>query len=116
MAPLMISVAGVRGIVGETLTPPVLARFAAAFGRLAPEGPIVVGGRDGPGERGVLVQAQGGRADLRCVVVERQDGDFDGLGVGQLAVGDLDLDLVNVIAVLVLRAFEVLLTGNDWSG
>ena len=29
----MISVAGVRGIVGESLTPPVIARFAAAFGR-----------------------------------------------------------------------------------
>jgi phosphomannomutase len=43
MAPLMISVAGVRGIVGEALTPPVLARFAAAFGRLAPPGPIVIG-------------------------------------------------------------------------
>jgi phosphomannomutase len=43
MAPLMISVAGVRGIVGETLTPPVLARFASAFGRLAQPGPIVVG-------------------------------------------------------------------------
>ena len=42
MAPLMISVAGVRGIVGESLTPPVLARFAAAFGGLA-RGPVVVG-------------------------------------------------------------------------
>lgn len=41
--PLMISVAGVRGIVGETLTPPVLARFAAAFGRSLGEGPVVVG-------------------------------------------------------------------------
>jgi phosphomannomutase len=39
----MISVAGVRGVVGESLTPPVLARFAAAFGRLAPAGPIVIG-------------------------------------------------------------------------
>lgn len=43
MAPLMISVAGVRGIVGESLTPPVLSAFAAAFARQAPEGPIVVG-------------------------------------------------------------------------
>jgi len=41
--PLMISVAGVRGIVGETLTPPVLSRFAAAFGRSLREGPVVVG-------------------------------------------------------------------------
>lgn len=42
MAPLMISVAGVRGIVGESLTPPVLARFAAAFGATL-TGPVVVG-------------------------------------------------------------------------
>jgi phosphomannomutase len=42
-APLMISVAGVRGIVGESLTPPVLAAFAAAFAKESPPGPIVVG-------------------------------------------------------------------------
>ena len=42
-SPLMISVAGVRGIVGESLTPPVLTRFAAAFARELPEGPVVVG-------------------------------------------------------------------------
>jgi phosphomannomutase len=39
----MISVAGIRGIVGETLTPPVLSRFAAAFARGIEEGPIVIG-------------------------------------------------------------------------
>src|SRR5678815_5767642 len=42
-SPLMISVAGVRGIVGLTLTPPVLTRFAAAFARELGDGPIVVG-------------------------------------------------------------------------
>jgi phosphomannomutase len=42
-APLMISVAGVRGIVGESLTPPVLAAFAAAFAKESPPGPLVVG-------------------------------------------------------------------------
>ena len=41
--PLMISVAGVRGIVGQTLTPPVLARFCAAFGRSLAAGPVIVG-------------------------------------------------------------------------
>lgn len=41
--PLMISVAGVRGIVGESLTPPVVARFSAAFARELPPGPVVVG-------------------------------------------------------------------------
>src|SRR5262245_58115357 len=44
-APLMISVAGVRGIVGESLTPPVLARFTAAFAAELPPGDVV-GGRD----------------------------------------------------------------------
>lgn len=42
-APLMISVAGIRGVVGTTLTPPVIATFAAAFARERGEGVIVVG-------------------------------------------------------------------------
>ncbi|NOT34612.1 MAG: phosphoglucosamine mutase [Candidatus Eisenbacteria bacterium] len=42
-APLMISVAGVRGIIGATLTPPVLSRFAAAFVAGLGPGPIVIG-------------------------------------------------------------------------
>ena len=40
---LMISVAGVRGIVGESLTPAVAARFAAAFSHALGEGPVVIG-------------------------------------------------------------------------
>jgi len=41
---LMISVAGVRGIVGESLDPAVIARLAAAFARELPgEGPVVIG-------------------------------------------------------------------------
>jgi len=39
----MISVAGIRGIVGETLTPPVVANFCAAFAAELGDGPIVVG-------------------------------------------------------------------------
>jgi phosphomannomutase len=41
--PLMISVAGIRGIIGTSLTPPVLARFAAAFAQGLGDGPVVVG-------------------------------------------------------------------------
>ncbi len=41
--PLMISVAGIRGIVGDSLTPPVIARFVAAFAHELPAGPVVVG-------------------------------------------------------------------------
>ncbi|MEL6795310.1 MAG: phosphoglucosamine mutase [Planctomycetota bacterium] len=53
-APLMIGVSGLRGIVGESLTPEVAMRFAGAFGawlrsrRDGPAGPAsVVVGRDG---------------------------------------------------------------------
>lgn len=41
---LMISVAGVRGIVGDSLDPAIVARFAAAFAKALPgEGPVVIG-------------------------------------------------------------------------
>jgi phosphomannomutase len=52
----MISVAGVRGIVGESLTPPVVSRFAAAFARSLPPGPVVVG-RDARPSGAVVYQA-----------------------------------------------------------
>lgn len=50
-APLMLSVSGMRGLIGKSLTPPVAARFAAAFGqwlrqRAGSRAPRVVLGRD----------------------------------------------------------------------
>ncbi|MEP7028323.1 MAG: phosphoglucosamine mutase [Candidatus Eisenbacteria bacterium] len=42
-APLMISVSGIRGIVGRSLTVPVLVDYASAFGRFVGRGPVVVG-------------------------------------------------------------------------
>ena len=44
--PLIVSVSGLRGIVGATLTAEVAARYAAAFAAGLPPGPVVVG-RDG---------------------------------------------------------------------
>ncbi|MCC9602407.1 phosphoglucosamine mutase [Stieleria sp. JC731] len=46
MSKLIISVSGLRGIIGESLTPVVAARFVAAFAAHLPDGPIIVG-RDG---------------------------------------------------------------------
>ncbi len=40
----MISVAGIRGIVGESLTPESFIRYVLAFGTLIEGGPVVVGG------------------------------------------------------------------------
>ncbi len=43
MKPLMISVSGVRGVIGESLTPEVLSKFAAAYGTFLKGGKVVVG-------------------------------------------------------------------------
>ncbi|HEV7377168.1 MAG TPA: hypothetical protein VGN95_20795, partial [Pyrinomonadaceae bacterium] len=40
---LKISISGVRGVVGESLTPMLLTRFAQAFGTYVGSGTIVVG-------------------------------------------------------------------------
>jgi phosphomannomutase len=66
---LMISVAGIRGIVGDSLTPPVLSRFAAAFARGLGPGPVVVG-RDARGSGPMVLRAvaAGLRAAGRDVV------------------------------------------------
>ncbi len=40
---LKISISGVRGIVGDTLTPQLLASFAGAFGTYVGRGPILIG-------------------------------------------------------------------------
>ncbi|MAT68096.1 MAG: phosphoglucosamine mutase [Planctomycetaceae bacterium] len=45
-APLIISVSGLRGVVGKSLTPEVAQRYVAALASVAPPGPIVVT-RDG---------------------------------------------------------------------
>ncbi len=59
---LMVSISGLRGIVGRTLTPEVAARYAAAFGRRLRETtgkaqPLVVLGRDGRPSGPELVDA-----------------------------------------------------------
>ncbi|HEX7878337.1 MAG TPA: phosphoglucosamine mutase, partial [Candidatus Eisenbacteria bacterium] len=43
MSQLMISVSGIRGIVGEALTPEVVAHYAARLATWLPAGPIVFG-------------------------------------------------------------------------
>lgn len=56
MSELIISVSGLRGIVGETLTPEVASRFVAAFASKLPAGPIIVG-RDGRSSGPMLSRA-----------------------------------------------------------
>lgn len=55
---LMISASGVRGIVGEALTPDVITRFAGAHGSLLGPGPVVTGRDSRPSGAWVLRGAQ----------------------------------------------------------
>ena len=43
MKRLMISVSGIRGVVGEGLTPDVVTSYSAAFGTYCKGGKIIVG-------------------------------------------------------------------------
>ena len=56
MPELIISVSGLRGIVGQTLTPEVAVRYVSAFSALAPEGTFVIT-RDGRGSGKMLCGA-----------------------------------------------------------
>ncbi|MBI1902476.1 MAG: phosphoglucosamine mutase [Planctomycetia bacterium] len=56
MGDLIISVSGLRGIVGQALTPEVAARYASAFGAEIPPGPVVVC-RDGRASGKMLADA-----------------------------------------------------------
>ena len=56
MSDLIISVSGLRGVVGQSLTPDVACRYVAAFASLLPDGPVIVG-RDGRGSGPMLRHA-----------------------------------------------------------
>jgi phosphomannomutase len=56
MAEPIISVSGLRGVVGETLTPEVALRYAAAFAATCPEGAMLVS-RDGRDSGRMLADA-----------------------------------------------------------
>ena len=78
-APLMLSVSGARGIVGQTMTPAVAAEFAAAFGSLVKTAspatkkrpPIICLGRDSrPSGEMLAHAAMGGLASVGCQVID----------------------------------------------
>ncbi len=71
MADLIISVSGLRGIVGQTLTPEVAIRYAAAFSATAPSGAFVIT-RDGRASGEMLAQLI--HAGLHAVGRDTVDG------------------------------------------
>ena len=63
---LKIGVSGVRGIVGESLTPQLVTSFAAAFGTYCGRGPIILGTDTRPSREMVTQAAIGGLLSVGC--------------------------------------------------
>src|SRR5262245_13104028 len=68
----IISVSGMRGVIGESLTPEVVQRYVAAFAEGSPSGPIVIS-RDGRASGRMLADAT--RAVLSAVGRDVFDAD-----------------------------------------
>ncbi|MCB2197775.1 phosphoglucosamine mutase [bacterium] len=70
MATLMTGVAGVRGVVGDGLTPEVVARYGAAFGTWLKGGRVVVGGDTRPSRHMVRSALFSGLIATGCEVID----------------------------------------------
>jgi phosphomannomutase len=91
---LKIGPSGIRGVVGESLSPQVVTRFAAAFGTYCGAGPILVGTDTRPSGEMVEQAAIAGLLSVGCTPVDvgivplpalmfhvREAGAFGGIGV-----------------------------------
>lgn len=106
----MVSVSGLRGIVGASLTPEVIARYAGAWGRMAGEKargrPVIVIGRDGRrGGDAVERIAAGALALAGCDVVR--------LGVAMTATVGIAVHHREAAGGLVVTASH---NPGEWNG
>lgn len=68
--PPKIGVSGVRGIVGESLTPQLVTSFAAAFGNYCGAGPIMIGTDSRPSREMVKQAAIAGLLSVGCTPLD----------------------------------------------
>jgi len=67
---LKIGISGVRGIVGESLTPQLVTSFASAFGNYCGAGPILVGTDNRPSREMIKQAAMAGLLSVGCTPVD----------------------------------------------
>jgi len=67
---LKISISGVRGVVGDALTPQLVTSFAAAFGTYAGAGPVLVGTDSRPSRDMVKHAVMAGLQSVGCTPVD----------------------------------------------
>jgi phosphomannomutase len=69
-SPLMISVSGVRGIVGDSLTAEIVLKWASAFGAGCKPGPVVVGGDSRVSKTMMRAATFAGLASSGCRIID----------------------------------------------
>ncbi len=69
-APLMKSVSGIRGVVGESLTPELVVKVASAFARYTKRGKIVVGRDSRPTGEAIAACFESALAMAGCEVID----------------------------------------------
>ena len=70
-APLIVSISGIRGLVGQSLTDEVVARFAAAFGTtLDPDATVIIARDTRPSGAGFAKVAAAALAQTGCRVID----------------------------------------------
>ena len=111
-APLMLSVSGCRGILGQSMTPEVAARFGSVFGSLLRERspsdkrPLVILGRDGRAGGDILARAAGaGLAGAGCDVLD--------CGVAMTPTIGVMADIRNAAGGLIITASH---NPQEWNG
>ena len=91
-APLILGVSGLRGIVGESLTPEVAVRYAGAFGgwlrEHSGEIPLVLICRDGRMGGGALLDGMAERLGARAALLHVKDGPVTAVTADQLPLGE----------------------------
>ncbi len=70
MPKLMTGIAGIRGVIGDGLSPDVVARYGAAFGTFLKGGTVVVGGDTRPSREMVRCALLSGLTSAGCDVVD----------------------------------------------
>jgi phosphomannomutase len=69
-SPLMISVSGVRGIVGDSLTSEIVLKWTSAFGARCQPGPVVVGGDSRVSKTMMRAATFAGLASSGCRIID----------------------------------------------
>ncbi len=67
---LKISISGVRGIVGDTLTPQIIVRFAQAFGTFIKSGKVVIGRDTRPSGEMLKYAVISGLLSTGCKIID----------------------------------------------